>query len=190
MVATWVVASTGPAALVGAETPTEVVEASGDSGVFVARSRSDFDATVFDDAFAAAKAGGVNLVIVVPADPQPTARAFSLRVRQAGEAIDAVLVIDLDGSVYASVGENFEEAEVRAVEAAQQGLSAGPAADAFVHELTVEVIVKDPALYRQLASIAVKLMIALVVIVAAEILYRQGKKRFLANRSTQDSVAN
>lgn len=176
--------------LVSAETPTEVIEVTADHGLFVASQRSDIDPSQFDSALSSATDGGINLVIVAPIDPQPTARSFALRVRQRGEDIDAVLVVDVEGVVHASVGEEFEDAEGRAIDVAQQYSSAPAAADAFVHELRVELVVGDPPLYSRLANIAVLLMIALSAAVVLEILWVQAKKRFLAGRQESRASEN
>lgn len=165
-----------------AETPTEVVEGSSDSSVFVARSRDDVDAEVFAEALASARSAGLNLLIVVPAEPQPDARSFALRVRQAGEEVDAVLLVDVDGLIYTSVGEDYSDAASRAGEAAQSGLAPGRAASAFVHELTVELVVEQPALFAKLTNGAVLLMVILAVAVFLEVLWTQFRKWFVAKR--------
>lgn len=164
-----------------AETPTEVVEASEDTKVYVARARRDIDPSMFDQALADAAAAGLNLVIVVPADPQPSAKAFALRVRQAGEDIDAVLVLNEEMFLFASISDDYSDSAARATDVAQSKLSPAAGAEAFVHELTVELEFEEPALYRRLADIAVYLMLILAAAVIVEILWRLAKRKALAS---------
>ena len=171
-----------------AETPTEVVEGSGADNVYVARSRQDFDVSIFDEALASARSAGLYLIIVVPEDPQPDPRAFALRVRQAGEEVDAVLLVDQDLTVYTSISEDYEDAAARAGDVASSGLAPGQAASAFVRELTVEVVIERPALYREVANWAVRLMVLLVALVVLEILWRQVKVRLRASFAARKSA--
>ncbi len=164
-----------------AESPTEVVEASTGSGIYVARSRQDIDPSTFDRAIASANSAGLNLVVVVPDDPQPSAKAFALRVRQAGEDIDAVLLVDAQGQVFTSVGEDYSDAASRASEAAESGLAPGRAASAFVHELTVELVVEQPALFGRIMNYAAVLFVVLAVVIMLEILWRLFRSRMRAS---------
>ncbi len=164
-----------------AESPTEVIEASTGSGIYVARSRHDIDPSTFDRAMASANSAGLNLVVVVPDDPQPSAKAFALRVRQAGEDVDAVLLVDAQGKVFTSVGEEYSEAASRASEAAESGLAPGRAASAFVHELTVELVVERPALFGRIMNYAAVLFVVLAVVIMLEILWRLFRSRMSAS---------
>ncbi len=172
----FVVSVFGFGSVVSAETPTEVIEASADTGVFIARSRQDVEAETFARALDSARVAGLKLIVVVPAEPQPDARAFALRVRQAGDEVDAVLVVDTDGLIYTSVGEDYSDAASRAGDAAESGLAPGRAASAFVHELTVELVVEKPALFARVMNWAALLMVVLAVAVLLEILWRQFRK--------------
>ncbi len=166
-----------------AETPNEVIEASTGSGIYVGRSRQDIDPSTFDRAMASATAAGLNFVVVVPDDPQPSAQAFALRVRQAGEDIDAVLLVDAEGQVFTSVGEDYSDAASRASEAAESGLAPGRAASAFVHELTVELVVERPALFGRIMNYAAVLFAVLAAVVVLEMLWRLLRKRLSAGGS-------
>ncbi len=172
-----------------AETPTEVIEGAAPSNIYVARSRGDFDTSVFDEALASAQSAGLNLIIVLAEDPQPDPKAFALRVRQAGEEVDAVLLVDRDLRVYTSISEEYEEAAARAGDVASSGLAPGRAANAFVRELTIEVVVERPVLYRRVMVWGVRLLVLLVALVVVEILWRQWMTRVRNSSSARKSAA-
>lgn len=165
---------------VSAETPTEVIDFAADGGLYIAPSRLDAQPAQFADALAAARAADLNLLIVVPADAQPDARAFALRVRQADAELDAVLVVATDHLVYTSVSDDYSDAQLRAASAAEEAAGPELAADAFVRELTVELVVETPEMYGKLMNYGALLMVLLAAAAIAEILWRQVRKKTAA----------
>ncbi len=156
------------AAPAGAEPPADVVSGATD-GVYIAPGR-DFDAAELVGVVDAARARGVNMVIAAPADPEPDAEAYALRVRQLAD-VDAVLVFGLEGEVKGSVSDDYFDGFARAEKAAAAATTPAQAADAFFAELLKEPpgglpdIVKDVARYVMILTVVVGLATAAEMVI-------------------------
>lgn len=147
----------GPA---GAETPTEMADEVADDGVFVAAFRDDVDEAALVAAVEDARDDGLDLIVVVPGDPQPTAKAFARRLQERTE-VEAALVLPADGPLEAYVIEDLSTARPRAVEAARALDDPAQAVATFAQELTT---VHDPGRPAIVGQILRALLLFAVVI--------------------------
>ncbi len=143
-----------------AEAPVDVVTGASD-GVYVAPGR-DYDAEELRAVVERAQASGITMLIAAPADPQPDAAAFALRLRQLAE-IDVALVFGLEGEVKGSVSDDYFDGFARAEKAAAAATTPAQAADDFFGELLEQPpgglpdIVKDVARWVMILAVVVAL---------------------------------
>ncbi|MDA3039570.1 MAG: hypothetical protein O3C27_08555 [Actinomycetota bacterium] len=167
-----------------AETPTEVVAGLMDDGVFVAPTATQVDPSVVPALAAvvvSARSLGINLVIVAPADPQPDAESFSLRVLQAAEIdtsllTDAVLLMSPDGELEASAADDYTDFVVPALDAARQAPSPQAASEAFVARLDHEPDRSLPATVRTVITVVVLMLAVLGLSVVLERMLRRQRR--------------
>jgi hypothetical protein len=163
-----------PGGPVGAETPTEVADETLTDGVYIGFGRSRDDEAALKTAVERASFDGINLVVVKPADPQPTARAFARRVQEQTEA-DAALVFPVEGAMEAYVADDFGDSALRAVNAGRDATDPVSAVEAFTEALTTEPEVETPPIVRQVALVLVAATLTIAAIAAIE-------ARFFRNR--------
>jgi hypothetical protein len=165
----------------GAEPPSQVV-ADLAGGVYVAPGRS-VDPESLVAVVDRARTAGVDLVIVVPNDPEPSVEAYAKRIRQAAGS-DAALILgpdgeiegDVDGETLADDVKNLKKAEI----AARAATSPGAAAEAFLTELTAEPPGGVPAVVTDVSKIVIVLILFVGAASVAELLLRARRTRELA----------
>ncbi len=175
----------------GAEQPYDVVDETADDGTFVARDLAAiYDETAWAPAVERARAAGVDLRVLAPADPIPGAAAFALRLRQLADA-DAVIVFDAEGQLFADVGEDWTDGRYRALVAAREATDPVTAVEVYVTELTTEPVAEMPGLVRRLAVIVFLLVLAIGALTFAELTLRQRRARKRGGRpGVQESGAS
>lgn len=162
LLAGWLLFGSAPA---GAETPSEVAsEASGD-GVYVSFSRHDVDAARLADAVADADRLGLDLIVVVPLDPQPSASAFARRVQELTE-VDAALVFPRGGPLEAHVVEDLSASRPRALDSARALVDPAQAVGAFSQELIDDSSRGSPVIVGQ----TLRALVLFSVVVGAVVL--------------------
>ncbi len=191
MVSTLVIGLVGASGVAVAEQPYDIVDSTTDDGTYVARSlTSTYDEAAWAPAIERARAAGVDLRVLAPADPVPDAAAFALRVRQLADA-DAVIVFDPEGQLFADVNEDWSDGRYRALVASRDATDPVAAVDVYVAELTTEPVAETPALVRRLAVIVFLLLLVLGALTFAEMTLRQRRARQrAAHRSLHDSGAS
>ncbi|MEM9561554.1 MAG: hypothetical protein AAGA93_02985 [Actinomycetota bacterium] len=151
-----------------AESPTRVADGLVDDGVFVGFGRNDVDEATLVAAVADAQDRGLDLVVVVPRDPQPSAKAFARRIQEKTEA-EVALVFPLDGPVEAYVLEDLSSARPRALDAARALDEPAAAIDAFAVELTTIDDSGRPPIVGQIFRALVVFSLLIGVVVAIEL---------------------
>lgn len=158
-----------------AEKPVDIVDGATE-GVFVAPGR-DVDTEGLQRVVDQAGAQGVSLLIAVPADPQPNASAFALRLRQLAE-IDAVLVFDVeDGPPRGSVADDYFDGFARAEKSAAAATDPVEAADGFLAELLEEPPGGLPDIVNDVVRWVLILTVVVVVASAAEMTLRARRRK-------------
>lgn len=157
----------------GAETPSEVAEAVEADGTYVAPNRAgEYDEAIWAGAVAEANRRGLIMIVIAPREAIPDERAFALRARQAAEA-DVALLYGIEGTIEASVSEDFDEGATRAMQAARSATDPGTAAEAYVDALLTEPERELPDIIGTIANVVFFLVLALGVIVFIELGLRQ-----------------
>ncbi len=153
-----VIGTGSPAA--SAESPDEVAEVAADDGVFIGVGRgNDVDEDALIRAVEDARSAGLELVAVVPADPQPTASAFARRVQEAME-VDAALVFPPDGRLETFAIDDLSAARARATARARDVSEPAQAVEAFAAELNSDGgTERAPIVGRIIAALLVFLLI-------------------------------
>lgn len=155
----------GPAS---AESPTRVAEGLEDDGVFVGFGRTDVDEAALAAAVADARADNLDLVVVVPRDPQPSASAFARRVQEQTEA-DVAMVFPEDGRLEVYVTEELSPDRARAIEAARVLDDPAMAVATFVEELRSVESAGRPAIIGQIIRALVICSLLIGAVVAIEL---------------------
>lgn len=168
----------GPA---GAESPTVMADEVAEDGVFVAAFRNDVDEAALIAAVEDARNNGLDLVVIVPGDPQPTAKAFARRVQELTE-VDAVVVLPSDGPLEAYVMEDLSTARPRAVDAARTLADPARAVATFAEELTTVAETGRPAIVGQI----LRALLLFAVVIGAVI----GVENFLVKPRRTASAAS
>lgn len=159
-----------------AENPGDVLPELADDGVYVASSRSgEADAASFVPVIEQARADGVSLGVVWPADPQPNTSAFARRIQEAS-MLDVVLVFGPDGDFGSFVSEDYQEGSIRAAAAARPIADPVSRVDAYMTGLLEEPVRERPAIVNDLVRWIVILLVALVIAAVGEQMIRQFKK--------------
>lgn len=157
----------GPSAA-SAESPSRVADGLVDDGVFVGFGRDDVDEADLAAAVADARGDGLDLVVVVPRDPQPTAKAFARRVQEWTEA-DVALVFPSDGPLEAYVIDELSSARPRAMEAARILDDPARAVATFAEELDPDESSGRPAIVGQIIRALVICSLLIGAVVAIEL---------------------
>ncbi len=157
----------------GAEPPVDVVDGAVD-GVYIAPGR-DFDAAELATVVADARTRGIDLLIAAPADPEPDASAYALRLRQLGE-FDAAIVFGVDGEIKGSVTDDYFDGFARAEKAAAAAASPGPAASAFVGQLLQGPPGGLPDVVKDVIRYVMILLLIIGVVTAAEMVLRSRRR--------------
>ena len=121
--------------LLSDETPTLLAEKLQDSGVYVGPGRSDADAGPLEEAVLRAREEGLELVILVPDEPEPSASAFARRMQEKTEADAAIVFPPEDGALQAYAAEEYESNRTRALNRAQEQDDPSAAIEIYVDEL-------------------------------------------------------
>lgn len=150
-----------------AETPTEVLEQTRDDGVFIAPGVGAHDTEALAAVVAEARRIGLVMIIAAPADPVPTAEAFALRLRQAGD-VDVALVFAPDGVIQASVTDDLAPREVPALDAARAAADPDQAAHEYLTTLVAERDDSLPGTVRRIILVVIVLVVLLVGVTVAE----------------------
>lgn len=159
-----------------AENPNDLLADLADDGVYIAPSRTgEAEPGSFVSVIDQARADGVSLAIVWPADPQPNTGAFARRVQEAS-MIDVVLVYGPDDEFGSFVAEDFEEGSIRAAAAAREVSEPTNRASAFMTGLLDEPVRERPPIVNQLVRWIVILLVALIIGAVGEQVIRQFKK--------------
>ena len=154
------------------ETPTMVADEVAGDGIYVGDGVTGIDIAAIEPIIARAQQIGIRLVVVAPDDPQPDAESFALRVRQAAD-VEAALLFAPDGTIWASVVDDYEDGFVRAVNAARAAERPDLAADVFLTALVTEPDRPLPGVIGTIIRIVIFLLLALGVAVAAEQVVRR-----------------
>lgn len=175
-VATVIVLALGLGAAAAAESPSDVAKGAADDGVFVGPGRGrDVDEEALIRAVENARSSGLEVVAVLPADPQPTPSAFARRVQEQTEA-DAALVFPRDGPLETYVVEDLSAARIRATERARGFLQPAQAVEAFAAEVASERDTGTPAIVGRIINVVIVLALTIGVVVAIEQLISRGGK--------------
>ena len=153
---------------VAAESPARVADGLADDGVFVGFGRSDVDEAELAAAVADARRDGLDLVVVAPRDPQPTAKAFARRIQERTEA-DVALVFPSDGPLEAYVIDELSSARPRAIEAARILDDPARAVATFTQELGSDESDGRPAIVGQIIRALVICSLLIGAVVAIEL---------------------
>lgn len=160
-----------------AESPIRVAEELAIDGVYVAPGRSDqVDEPAIAESIRQARALGLRLVVVAPADPQPDAAAFARRVLEASDA-DAALVFPEEGGMEAHVIDELESASLRARAAGRSRANPVAAVDAFTDELLAEPARELPPIIGRIVMAVMALALVLGGAVIIEQLLRRVLRR-------------
>lgn len=165
MVTSLVLLIGGPAS---AESPTRVAEGLEDDGVFVGFGRTDVDEAALAAAVADARADNLDLVVVAPRDPQPSASAFARRVQEQTEA-DVAMVFPEDGQLEVYVIEDLVAERPRAIEAARVLDDPAMAVATFAEELGSVESSGRPAIIGQIIRALVICSLLIGAVVAIEL---------------------
>lgn len=153
----------------GAESPIRVAEAVADDGVFVGFGRSrDVDEDALIAAVAAAEEAGLQLVVVVPRDPQPSAKAFARRVQERTEA-EVAVVLPMDGPLELYVVEELSSSRARALDMARRFDEPERAIGALTEELTTEPVIERPPILDRIIDALILFCIVIAVVVMIEL---------------------
>jgi len=158
-----------PVTAAAAETPSRVAQEAAEDGVFVAIGRDDVDEAALVAAVEDASFDGLRLVVVVPRDPQPTAKAFARRVQELTEA-DAALVFPEEGPLETYVIDELSSSRIRATEAARGLDDPARAVAAFVDEATSVRDAGTPEILRQIINALLLMALVVGVVVGIEVL--------------------
>lgn len=153
---------------VAAESPSRVADGLADDGVFVGFGRTDVDEAALAAAVADARRDDLDLVVVVPRDPQPSAKAFARRIQERTEA-DVALVFPSDGPVEAYVIDELSSARPRAIEAARVLGDPARAVAAFAEEVASSEDAGRPPIVGQIIRALVICSLLIGAIVAIEL---------------------
>lgn len=155
-------------AAASAESPSRVADGLVDDGVFVGFGRSDVDEAALAAAVSDARADGLDLVVVVPRDPQPSAKAFARRIQERTEA-DVAIVFPSDGPLEAYVIDELSAARPRAIEAARILDDPARAVVTFADELTTSDSTGRPPIVGQIIRALVICSLLIGAVVAIEL---------------------
>ncbi|MFT7601201.1 MAG: hypothetical protein ACI8TP_004152 [Acidimicrobiales bacterium] len=160
-----------------AETPAEVVAEVGDDGVYIsptidAPDGTPLDAASFRPTVEEAQRLGIRLLVIAPADPQPDAESFALRVRQAAD-VEAVVLFAADGNVYGSVVDDYDTGYIRALAGARSAPTADLAVQTFLDQLVTEPDRPLPSVIATIVRSVIYLVIILGLAVLAEQFFRR-----------------
>ena len=159
-----------PVAGAAAESPSQVAEETADDGVFVGLGRGDdVDEAALMAAVENASFDGLRIIVVVPQDPQPTAKAFARRVQEQTEA-DAVLVFPEDGRLETYVIDELSSSRIRATEAARNLVDPARATSAFAAEVNSVDDPGTPQVVRQIITVLVLMALVVGIVVGVEFL--------------------
>lgn len=158
----------------GAESPTAAIEGS-QNGVYVGPGRT-IDREAMAAVVSRARTMGIEMMIAVPTRPEPTASAFALRVRQAAE-LDVVLVVDAQGTVHGSVGDDHFDGFARAEKVARAIDDPAEAAGVFLTELTDGAPGGTPAIVGTLARWVFVFFVVVALATGAEVALRSRQIR-------------
>ncbi|MFV0260414.1 MAG: DUF6676 family protein [Acidimicrobiales bacterium] len=120
-----------------AEAPSALVGDLAADGVYIAPERTDLEEGPLVAAVNEARAGGVELVVVAPLDPEPDPRAFARRVQEATD-VDAAMIFTDDGQIAAYATDDLKNGNTRALAAAAAAPDPAAAVTAYETELLTE----------------------------------------------------
>lgn len=160
-----------PAAV--AQTPAEVRDGLGPGGVWVDGGTTDRAA--LEAQVLRAREAGVDLVVVVAADPQPDADAFALRVRQL-DVGDPVLVFGPEGDLGVSSERADDTRLNRARDAAEDAVEPVAATEAFTTALLSDADEGVPDLVDDVVAVVILAMLVLGAVVVLEQAIRSAKR--------------
>lgn len=159
-----------------AENPSQIVEETAGDGIYVSNARQgDFDESMFTEVVAAARADGIELIVVVPFEALPSTTAFALRSRQATDA-DVAIVFGPDDVFAADVAEDFEDTAPRAVNAARNAVGPVEQVEAFLLDLTTEPERVRPAIIDRLVRWTLLLLLLFLGAAFMDYMWRQARR--------------
>ncbi len=160
--------------LLSDETPTLLAEKLEDSGVYIGPGRSDLDAATLQEAVSSARQEGLEIVILVPDQPEPNASAFARRIQEKTET-DAAIVYPPDGAeLQAYASEEFVSNRTRALNRAQEEADPSAAIGVYVEELQSDGSRNVPVFV--LILVVVVLVLLYAAYGASSLLERERKK--------------
>ncbi len=152
-----------------AESPSRVADGLADDGVFVGFGRDgDVDEAALAAAVADARRNDLDLVVVVPRDPQPSAKAFARRIQERTEA-DVAIVFPSEGPLEAYVIDELSSARPRAIEAARVLADPARAVATFAEEVATTEPAERPPIVGQIIRALVICSLLIGAIVAVEL---------------------
>jgi hypothetical protein len=160
---------------VSAETPTEVAEEAADDGVFVSLGRSDVDEEALVAAVADAANRGVEMIVVAPRDPQPTAKAFARRLQELVE-VEVAIVLPVDGPLEAYVAEDLSSSRPRAMETARGLADPARAVAVFADEVVTRSEPGRPAIIGQILRVLLLCSVVVGAVVLLETLIGRARR--------------
>lgn len=159
-----------------AENPSDLLPELADDGIYIAPSRvSEADPSTFSVVIDQARADGVSMAVLYPADPQPNTSAFARRIQEAS-MLDAVLVFGPDETLGTFVSEDYQDGAIRAAAASRAEVTPAAQATAFLTGLLEEPVRERPPIVNDLVRWIVILVAALVAAAVGEQMIRQFKK--------------
>ncbi len=170
----------GPAA---AEHPAEVLDAAGSDGVVIAESRvGTVNAAELIGSTTRARNAGLLMLVSVPEEALPSTDAFALRLQQPSD-YDVVAVIDNDGSVAISLGDDLPIHSLSAAAEQAEKLNGEAAVRYFVDEAVAPIDPGMPPFVRRVLTLAVALSLVAGVLALAEYFLNQNRRRSLATQT-------
>lgn len=168
------------AALVGpsvalAESPTALASELAIDGAYVAPERTDVAEADLVEQTNHARALGLRLVVVVPNDPRPSPEAFARRILEATDS-DVALVFPPGGGLEASVADDLQSPNLRALSAARSKADPVLATEVYIDTVLAEPSRSVPAVVSRTILAVLILAVALGAVVLAEQGIRRGAR--------------
>ena len=174
-----VVGVVGWSAAAVAESPTQLASELAIDGAYVAPERTDVAESDLVEQTNHARALGLKLVVVVPTDPRPSPEAFARRILEATDS-DVALVFPSGGGLEASVVDDLQSQNLRALSAARSKADPVLATEVYIDTVLAEPSRSVPAV----VSRTILGVLILAVALGAVVLLEQGIRR--GSRSAGD----
>lgn len=155
-----------------AESPTQLASELAIDGAYVAPERTDVTEADLVAQTNHARALGLRLVVVVPNDPRPSPDAFARRILEATDS-DVALVFPPGGGLEASVADDLQSQNLRALSAARSKADPVLATEVYIDTVLAEPSRSVPAV----VSRTILGVLVLAVVLGGVVLLEQAVRR-------------